>query len=77
MEINNIEGKKVIIASFVKRLLKISFRLTSLFELWISVGDSGWSVMKYSVSSFSADIFALPQLKVTLSFSASLTTSVM
>ena len=77
MEINNIEGKKVIIASFVKRLLKISFRLTSLFELWISVGDSGWLVMKYSVSSFSADIFALPQLKVTLSFSASLTTSVM
>ena len=77
MEINNIEGKKVIIASFVKRLLKISFRLTSFFELWISVGDSGWSVMKYSVSSFSADIFALPQLKVTLSFSASLTTSVM
>ena len=41
MEINNIEGKKVIIASFVKRLLKISFKLISFFELSISVGDSG------------------------------------
>ena len=77
MAINNIEGKKVIIASFVKRLLKINFRLISFLELSTRVGDSGWSVMKYSVSSLSADIFAVPELKETLSFSASLTTSVM
>ena len=63
MEINKIEGKKVIIASLVNRLLKISFRLISFFELSIRVGDSGWSVMKYSVSSLSADIFAIPELK--------------
>ena len=63
MEINKTEGKKVIIASLVNRLLKISFRLISFFELSIRVGDSGWSVMKYSVSCFSADIFAVPELK--------------
>ena len=63
MEINKMEGKKVIIASLVNRLLKISFRLISFFELSIRVGDSGWSVMKYSLSSFSAHIFAVPELK--------------
>ena len=57
------EGKKVIIASLVNLLLKISFRLISFFELSIRVGDSGSSVMKYSVSSFSAHIFAVPELK--------------
>ena len=76
MEINSIEGKKVIMASFVNLLLKINFRLISFLEGFIRVGDWGLSVMKYSVSSFAADILAPPDFKATLSFSASGTISV-
>ena len=77
MEINSIEGKKVIMASFVNLLLKINFRLISFLEGFMTVGDWGLSVMKYSVSSFSADILTPPDFKATVSFSASGTISVM
>ena len=69
------EGRKVIIASLVSRLLKTSLSLISLSDGLIKVGDSGSSVMKYSVNSLFADIFTVPFVKVTLPLSASLTTS--
>ena len=71
------EGRKVIMASLVSRLLKTSLSLTSFLDGLIIVGDSGSSVMKYSVNSLFADIFTIPLVKVTLPLSASLTTSVM
>ena len=71
------EGRKVIMASLVSRLLKTSFSSTSFSDGLIKVGDSGSSVMKYSVNSLFADIFTIPLVKVTLPLSASLTTSLM
>ena len=71
------EGRKVIMASLVSRLLKTSLSLISFSDGLIKVGDSGSSVMKYSVNSLFSDIFTIPLVKVTLPLSASLTTSVM
>ena len=71
------EGRKVIMASLVSRLLKTSLSLISFSDGLIKVGDSGSSVMKYSVNSLFADIFTIPLVKLTLPLSASLTTSAM
>ena len=66
MEMNKIEGKKVIIASFVSRLLKIMLRVTSCMCFCERVGDSGSFVIKYSVSSFTVSNFASPNVRFTL-----------
>ena len=71
------EGKKVMRDSWVSRLLKMIFISTSPSSPWTIVGDFGWSVMKYSVSSFSVDIRASPSSSLTLSWSVSSTARMM
>ena len=59
MVMSSSEGKKVIMASGVKRRLKIIFISIPLLAFRFKVGSS---VMKYCVNSLSASILASPSI---------------